>query len=43
MDWMYANVWSGKPVRLDVFAHNEEAVAFYKEYGFRIGVYRMEK
>ena len=20
MDWMYANVWSGKPVRLDVFA-----------------------
>ena len=27
----------------DVFAHNEDAVAFYKEYGFRIGVYRMEK
>ena len=43
MDWMYANVWSGKPVRLDVFAHNEEAVAFYRGYGFRVAVLRMEK
>ena len=24
-------------------AHNEDAVAFYKRYGFRIGVFRMEK
>ena len=43
MDWMYANVWSGKPVRLDVFTHNEEAVAFYRGYGFRVAVLRMEK
>ena len=43
LDWMYANVWSGKPVRLDVFAHNEEAVAFYRGYGFRVAVLRMEK
>ena len=43
MDWMYANVWSGKPVRLDVFVHNEEAVAFYRGYGFRVAVLRMEK
>ena len=32
-DWIYANVWSRKPMRLDVFAHNEEAVTFYKAYG----------
>jgi ribosomal protein S18 acetylase RimI-like enzyme len=43
MDWMYANVWSGKPVRLDVFADNEEAVAFYRSYGFRVAVLRMER
>ena len=43
MDWMYANVWSGKPVRLDVFVHNREAVAFYRGYGFRVAVLRMEK
>ena len=43
MDWMYANVWTDKPVRLDVLAHNREAVAFYKAYGFRIAVLRMEK
>ena len=43
MDWMYANVWSGKPVRLDVFAHNEHAVAFYRSYGFRVAVLRMER
>ncbi len=43
MDWMYANVWSGKPVRLDVFAENEEAVAFYRSYGFRVAVLRMER
>ena len=43
LDWMYAHVWSGKPVRLDVFAHNEEAVAFYRGYGFRVAVLRMEK
>ena len=43
LDWLYENAWTDKKVRLDVFAHNEDAVAFYKEYGFRIGVYRMEK
>ena len=43
LDWLYKNVWTDKKVRLDVLAHNEDAVAFYKRYGFRIGVYRMEK
>lgn len=43
LDWLYENVWTDKKVRLDVLAHNEDAVAFYKRYGFRIGVYRMEK
>ncbi len=43
LDWLYENVWMDKKVRLDVLAHNEDAVAFYKKYGFRIGVFRMEK
>ena len=43
LDWLYENVWIDKKVRLDVLAHNEAAVAFYKRYGFRIGVFRMEK
>ena len=43
LDWLYENVWTDKKVRLDVLAHNEAAVAFYKRYGFRIGVFRMEK
>ena len=43
LDWLYKNVWTDKKVRLDVLAHNADAVAFYKRYGFRIGVFRMEK
>ena len=43
LDWLYENVWTDKMVRLDVFAHNKDAVAFYQRYGFRIGVFRMEK
>lgn len=43
LDWLYKNVWTDKKVRLDVLAHNKDAIAFYKEYGFRIGVFRMEK
>ena len=43
LDWLYENIWTDKKVRLDVLAHNEDAVAFYERYGFRIGVYRMEK
>ena len=43
LDWLYENVWTDKNVRLDVLVHNEDAVAFYKRYGFRIGVFRMEK
>ena len=35
--------WTDKKIRLDVLAHNRDAVAFYKRYGFRIGVFRMEK
>ena len=43
LDWLYENVWTDKKVRLDVLAHNEDAVAFYQRYGFRIGVFQMEK
>lgn len=43
LDWLYENVWTDRKVRLDVLAHNVSAVAFYKRYGFRIGVLRMEK
>ena len=43
LDWMYVPVWGAKPVRLDVFTHNTDAVAFYRAYGFRVAVLRMEK
>jgi ribosomal protein S18 acetylase RimI-like enzyme len=43
LNWLYENAWTDKKVRLDVLAHNEDAVAFYKRYGFRVGVFRMEK
>ena len=43
LDWMYANVWTDKKVRLDVLVHNESAIAFYKKYGFMVRVLRMEK
>jgi ribosomal protein S18 acetylase RimI-like enzyme len=43
LDWMYRNVWTDKKVRLDVLSHNDEAIAFYKYYGFQIHVLRMEK
>ena len=43
LDWLYAHVWTDKPVRLDVLAHNTGAIAFYEAYGFRVGCYRMEK
>ena len=45
LDWMYAHVWSGKPVLLEVFSHNAPAVAFYRAYGFRLRstVLRLEK
>ena len=43
LDWMSEHVWSGKPVRLDVLAHNERAIRFYESYGFVTGCLRMEK
>jgi len=43
MDWMYANIWTNKPVRLDVLIHNDSAIAFYKQYGFKTRVLQMEK
>jgi ribosomal-protein-alanine N-acetyltransferase len=43
LNWMYRNIWTDKKVRLDVFFHNKEAIAFYKAYGFQVGCLRMEK
>jgi ribosomal protein S18 acetylase RimI-like enzyme len=43
LDWLYAHVWTDKPVRLDVLAHNTAAIAFYEAYGFKVGCLRMEK
>ena len=43
LNWMYKNVWADKKVRLDVLSHNEEAIAFYRNYGFQTHVLRMEK
>ena len=43
LDWMYANIWADKKVRLDVLIHNQNAIAFYQGYGFETRVLRMEK
>ena len=43
LDWMYSNIWQDKKVRIDVLSHNENAIAFYENYGFSIGCLRMEK
>jgi ribosomal protein S18 acetylase RimI-like enzyme len=43
LDWMYQHVWIDKMVRLDVLAHNKDAIAFYEKYGFKVGCLRMEK
>jgi ribosomal protein S18 acetylase RimI-like enzyme len=43
LDWMYGHIWIDRKVRLDVLSRNEEAIAFYKAYGFRVGCLRMEK
>ena len=43
LDWMYCHVWTDKKVRLDVFSHNHDAIAFYQAYGFQTGCLRMQK
>ena len=43
LDWLLENVCTGKPVRLDVLAHNTGAIAFYEAYGFQVGCLRMER
>ncbi|MFC1996702.1 GNAT family N-acetyltransferase [Chloroflexota bacterium] len=43
LDWLYANIWTDKKVRLDVLMHNKSAIAFYEQYGFEARVIRMEK
>lgn len=43
LDWMYANIWIDKNVRLGVLSHNEGAIAFYKQYGFEIQALQLEK
>ena len=42
-DERHPNLMTDKKVRLDVLSHNEEAIVFYKAYGFRVGCLRMEK
>ena len=43
LDWMYQHVWKDKIVRLAVLAHNQGAIAFYEQYGFRLKTLNMEK
>jgi ribosomal protein S18 acetylase RimI-like enzyme len=43
LDWMFENCWTAKQVRLNVHAHNKEAIAFYRSYGFAVRVLRMSK
>lgn len=43
LDWLFARVWTEKPVRLEVLAHNEDAIAFYRAYGFRVTCLTLEK
>ncbi|MBN1305795.1 MAG: GNAT family N-acetyltransferase [Anaerolineales bacterium] len=43
LDWMYANIWIDKRVRLDVLANNNTAIAFYEHYGFKTCCLQMEK
>jgi ribosomal protein S18 acetylase RimI-like enzyme len=43
LDWMFANIWTDKKVRLNVLAHNKNAIAFYQQYGFEPHVLGMEK
>jgi ribosomal protein S18 acetylase RimI-like enzyme len=43
LDWMYKNVWTDKFVRLEVLAHNEGAIEFYRNYGFEVRTLNMEK
>ena len=43
LDWMYSNISRNKKVRVDVLSHNQEAIAFYEKYSFRVGCLRMEK
>lgn len=43
LDWMFSEIWTEKKVRLDVLAHNEGAIAFYRHYGFKTQVLRLEK
>jgi ribosomal protein S18 acetylase RimI-like enzyme len=43
LDWMYQQVWVDKKVRLEVLAHNQSAIAFYEQYGFKVGCLSMER
>ena len=43
LDWMYENVWADKKGRLEVLAHNKDAIAFYEGYGFSPDCVRMVK
>lgn len=36
LDYLFANVWQGKEVRLDVLATNHRAIAFYQAYGLTL-------
>ena len=36
LDFLFAEVWKEKEVRLDVLVNNQQAISFYKRYGLEL-------
>lgn len=43
LDWLFEHCWGEKTVRLEVLAHNEAAIVFYRTYGFSVRTLEMTK